>query len=69
MYYRETKKEQASTHTQNYLRPCSRIRPVSDEVRKLEDVVAVKRYNLKYAAIWGVSTRREIVACSDRSHP
>ena len=32
------------------------------------DLLIGERYDLKYAAIWGVSARREIVACADRSH-
>jgi hypothetical protein len=55
-------------HTQSYLPPCSRIRPVGKRVRATISVRVGERYDLKYAAIWRVSASGEIISCTDGSH-
>jgi len=68
IWYHDTTAIQTRMHTQNYLPPCSRIRPVGKGVRATISVRVSKRYDLKYAAIWRVSASGEIISCTDGSH-
>ena len=59
---------QTRMHTQSYLPPYSRIRPVGKGIRATASVQVGKRCDLKYAAIWRVSASGEIISCTDGSH-